>query len=568
MRKRLLTLVVAMFTLTTFARDIVYTYEGQTLTYTVVSEEARTVMTSYGNDVSGSLVIPSQIKDDDGIYTVISIGDWTFRDCAALTSVTIPESVTSIGENTFDGCIGLTSVTIPSSVTSIGSGAFYNCSGLTSISIPNSVTSIGSCAFGDCSGLTSVTIPNSVTSIESSVFMDCRGLTSVTIPNSITSIGDQAFSGCTGLSSIIIPNSVTTIGDRAFRDCAALTSFTFPESVSEINEEIFQYCSGLTSITIPESVTHIGKFAFHGCVRLPSITIPESVTHIGNYAFSCCTSLTSFIIPESVISIGGGAFSYCYGLSAVILRRSPIAFHSIEMSSSEFSYCNDFLKCAYPDNMENPFPSEVYATAYDFRNISINGNTIYGQDGKSILFVPFNDKGDYSVPSSVTEIGKEAYRYLGNMNTIEIHDDVTAIGDNAFADCQMLETVILPMKLKTLGSAVFANSSSIKDVVYNGLSPVESTADVFDSKVYEDGTLYVCSGRQTLFTTVSPWKFFRNITDEVYSGIGNVATDFGINARCEIYNLNGVKVSDNVNNLAAGIYIRIANGKLEKFIVR
>ena len=49
------------------------------------------------------------------------------------------------------------------------------------------------------------------------------------------------------------------------------------------------------------------------------------------------------------------------------------------------------------------------------------------------------------------------------------------------------------------------------------------------------------------------------------------ATEIGCNIKMQpmaLFNLNGVKLSDNVNNLPAGIYIRIANGKLEKFIVR
>ena len=53
-----------------------------------------------------------------------SIGESAFRFCSALTSVTIPNSVTSIGSAAFAGCSGLTSVTIPNSVTSIGNNAF------------------------------------------------------------------------------------------------------------------------------------------------------------------------------------------------------------------------------------------------------------------------------------------------------------------------------------------------------------------------------------------------------------------------------------------------------------
>ena len=177
--------------------------------------------------------------------SVMSIGEYAFRSCESLTSMTIPNGVTSIGDFAFNQCFGLTSVTIPNSVTNIGEFAFSSCSGLTSVTIPNSVTNIGECAFFYCSGLTSITIPNSVTNIGNLAFSGCSGLTSVTLPNSVTSIGNNTFEGCPGLTSVTIPNSVTNIGDYAF-----------------------YRCSGLTSVTIPNSVTNIGDYAFYGCERL------------------------------------------------------------------------------------------------------------------------------------------------------------------------------------------------------------------------------------------------------------------------------------------------------------
>ena len=56
-----------------------------------------------------------------------SIEGRAFSDCSALTSVTIPNSVTSIGGHAFSYCKGLTSVTIGNGVESIGSYAFAFC---------------------------------------------------------------------------------------------------------------------------------------------------------------------------------------------------------------------------------------------------------------------------------------------------------------------------------------------------------------------------------------------------------------------------------------------------------
>ena len=160
----------------------------------VLFNKNKTELIRYPEGKAGnSYVIPN---------SVTSIGEYAFRDCTSLTSITIPDSVTSIGNSAFSFCDSLTSIAIPDSVTSIGGCAFAYCSSLTSITIPDSVTSIGSSAFEMCSSLTSITIPSSVTSIGESAFEYCRSLTSVTIPNSVTSIGESAFVKCSGLKDV------------------------------------------------------------------------------------------------------------------------------------------------------------------------------------------------------------------------------------------------------------------------------------------------------------------------------------------------------------------------------
>ena len=280
---------------------------------------------------------------------VTTIGDYAFRDCSSLTSVTIGDSLTTIGEGAFYCCSSLTSIIIPDSVTTIGVGAFGLCESLTSITIPDSVTTIGVEAFCYCSSLTSVTIPDSVTTIGERAFLVCSslrefngkyasedgkcliidgilnsfapaGLTEYTIPDSVTTIGYAAFLDCSSLTSVTIPDSVTTIGYAAFNSCSSLTSVTIPDSVTTIGKYAFEYCSSLTSVTMPDSVTTIGYGAFYWCYSLTSVIIPDSVTTIGYDAFYGCSSLTSVTIPDSVTEIGDSAFAYCDSLTSVYCK--------------------------------------------------------------------------------------------------------------------------------------------------------------------------------------------------------------------------------------------------------
>ena len=58
--------------------------------------------------------------------SVTNIGDWAFMECEALTSVTIPDSVTSIGDRAFEGCLRLRMVVLPKGV-KLGKQVFKKC---------------------------------------------------------------------------------------------------------------------------------------------------------------------------------------------------------------------------------------------------------------------------------------------------------------------------------------------------------------------------------------------------------------------------------------------------------
>lgn len=140
-------LLCAIFSLPASARNFTYTYEGLTLVYTVLDENAKTCKTpdgyatSYGgtpyakpgNAPKGSLTTPAIAKDGEIEYTVTEIGSCGFITCYDLTAVVIPNSVTTIGDYAFQWCTSLRFVIIPASATSFGGGSFSLSNNLRSV---------------------------------------------------------------------------------------------------------------------------------------------------------------------------------------------------------------------------------------------------------------------------------------------------------------------------------------------------------------------------------------------------------------------------------------------------
>ncbi len=160
--------------------------------------------------------------------SVEEIGDYAFRYCDKLTSITIPDSVINIGDGAFQDCSGLTSISLSERLTSIGYSAFSGCSGLTEITIPSNVTSIGYYAFTGCDGLTSVTYQGQVPNIQNGTFTGCTSVTKYNFRNCTTvpSLYNTASLGHASGCQIIIPDVLYDTWTTA-TNWVALTDVTF-----------------------------------------------------------------------------------------------------------------------------------------------------------------------------------------------------------------------------------------------------------------------------------------------------------------------------------------------------
>ena len=392
---------------------------------------------------------------------------WHIR-CGAI--VFIPEtvtnngteySVTKIGEYAFQGS-AVTSVSMQEGITSIGQYACNECGSLETVVLPTNLDDFsGWCIFRNCRNLKNIAIPENVTEIPNGTFINCSSLAAITIPQGVSEIGSNAFYGCSSLTSIEIPEGVKYLYEQVFYGCTALESVKLPQNLLQIGNNCFYRCSSLENVTIPEGVTTIGNYAFYGC-NLNALTLPESLETIGIYAFWSNSSLKSVNIPAKVKTIEEHAFESC-GLTDLVIPEG----------------------------------------------VQTIGDRAFG--GNSLQ--------NLTLPSTITSIGYEAFRYNGNLQSI-ICNAVTppTLGENATIGSSVKE-----IKVPLASIAAYRQANGWKNFTnyYGG----EVVADGITYRIDEKGAMVaVAEAALTEANILSSVEFEGNqyqvirISDSVFYG--------------------------------------------------
>lgn len=287
-----------------------------------IYEAKHYAMLSNGKNAKGELTIPSEVSYEGKGYPVIAIKSQAFKGCGALSSITIPSSVTAIEHEAFYGCSNLNTINNGVNVEMVHPNAF--CETPWFNNQPDGIVYFGktACACkGDLLKAADLVIREGTLSITRNTFQSRKGLSSITIPEGITNIDESTFSDCADLVSVKLPESLTIIGIGAFYGCTKMTSIHLPSHVNYICTDAFQYCKSLTSIDIPEGVENMDDGAFYGCENLTTIALPESLKKIGYEVFYGCKSLCNINIPGKVEEIDEGAFAYCMMLNSLTLSE-------------------------------------------------------------------------------------------------------------------------------------------------------------------------------------------------------------------------------------------------------
>lgn len=157
----------------------------------------------------------NRIKTVDIDSGVEAIGNYAFKG-SSLKRVKMLSGIKKLGKGAFKNCAKLKELFVPFSVNTVSEECFCNCADLTLLHIEKDIKKIGKRAFAGCKKLSDFSIPNTLNEIDQEAFRGCDSIEEFGFSDYVRKIGSKAFYDCKGLKSVYIPKTLTSIGDKAF----------------------------------------------------------------------------------------------------------------------------------------------------------------------------------------------------------------------------------------------------------------------------------------------------------------------------------------------------------------
>lgn len=335
-----------------------YTYEGNTLEYTVIDENNKYVSVRGVNKNMENLIIPEKVYYNGSIeYTVTEVESYGFRYFRP-TSITFPKSLKVINTEAFYSSYKLKEIVFHSDNVTINDNAFNLCSALTTINCLGHIDSIGLQAFYNCP-------LNDISFLQTTPPIFAK--------HDITRIINK------DISSIHF-----TIPDGTINDYIYI--WHDPDlNIYEKNSNIFSK-GGLvyTPITANEVSVYGGVFV-GGSVYPENLVLEDDVTHLNGKKYNITTidsvaflkgNITSVKLGNNIKKIGKGAFARVVGMTNKTI---------VLPSSLEYIANNAFLGCASTYEFTSNELPELGEEVFD---IFSTNDSIDENDGRIKFIVP------------------------------------------------------------------------------------------------------------------------------------------------------------------------------------
>ena len=216
--------------------------------------------------------------------------------------------------------------------------------------------------------------------------------------------------------------------------------------------KIPSFYDGRQQLHIPASVIHegkcyqvkeIGKEALVGLPFIESIVIDEGIEKICDKAISYCTNLKSVSIPASVENLGNMLFVGCPILTELIVDPKNEIYDSRENSNAIID-CDDILVAGCNGTR---IPSSI---------VEIGEDAFYGRNGLETLVIP----------EGVISIGSYAFGCCGSLNRVSLPSSLKEIRQSAFESCSSLDSVFIPENVsRILGGNLFAGCTRLSSII-------------------------------------------------------------------------------------------------------
>ncbi len=442
--------------------------------------------------------------------TYKSIGANAFYGCKKITGIGLTEGLETIGSRAFYGCTSLSgSVTIPSTVKNVGEGAFAYCTSLESISC-----NYGSNYYTSKDGILYSYDEKTIVAVPAGKSFGTDDSYEIESPTKVINV--LAFAGCTKLKYLDnVAETLTSVGERAFEGCTALLRATMPAGVSYIGTDAFKGCNSALVITCTKSATSVVEdycksnkisskiycivtfyddkgtvlsqqtILYGNDAVAPTVTVPSGYTMQWNKSYVNITdSIDIKLVLLKNITVtfkdlnGTGQVTEvatCYGQTATPPQWTREGF-VLGWDSDAYIYPtkNLTINAVWMISLTGVPVEETPVKIGDTRNV--DGITYMvtraSENDARVKVVSCSKKTlkTVKIPATVTfggksfkvtNIGKNAFRSMEKLTTLDIGSNVVTIGTKAFYNCQKLKSItVRSKKLKNVNEKAFTKTSS------------------------------------------------------------------------------------------------------------